>query len=247
MDGKIPEQPPRLSFIMPAHNEEDVIEKTVGSCLRVFEEGGLTGEVVIANDGSTDGTAAILDRLADEFHNVRVVHLPVNGGYGIAMRRALEQSTGEYVATIDSDGQFDPADAIHLLETAERGSACVTGYRRKKQDSLLRVIGNDVFNLLVRLLCRVRLRDSQCAIKVSSGDILRKLPLEARGYMLPTEIVFKMHYAGHRVEERGVSHFARTGGHSSLRTLRTSFDMLLFLLYMRLKLVLIRRKLIENL
>jgi glycosyltransferase involved in cell wall biosynthesis len=247
MDEDTARVPPRLSFIMPAHNEEDVIEETVRRCLAVIEGQGLSGEVIVANDGSTDGTGAIMDRLAAELEPVRVVHLPVNGGYGVAMRRALDQSTGDYVATIDSDGQFDPADAIELLRAAEQGYVCVTGYRGKKKDSLFRVIGNDVFNLLVRLLCRVRFRDSQCAVKVADGDTLRGLPLESKGYMLPTEIVFKMHYAGHRVGEREVSHFARAGGQSSLKFLKTSLDMLYFLLYMRIKLLLVRRKLIEHL
>jgi dolichol-phosphate mannosyltransferase len=232
---------------MPAHNEEDVIEDTVKNCLRVMEESGIGGEVVVADDGSRDRTGEILDRLASRHANLRVVHLPVNSGYGVAMRNALRESTGEWVVTIDSDGQFDPADALKLLEMARGGYPCVTGYRAKKQDSLMRVVGNHAFNLLVRILCKVSYRDSQCAIKVVNGDVLRGTNLESRGYMFPTEVVFKLHYAGHAVGERAVSHFPRKGGESSLKFLRTSIDMFLFLMYMRMKLLLFRRKLIETL
>jgi glycosyltransferase involved in cell wall biosynthesis len=238
---------PGLSFIMPAHNEEDVIEETVKDCLRVMEEAGIRGEVVVANDGSRDRTGEILDRLAALHGNLKVVHLPVNSGYGVAMRCALGESRGDWVATIDSDGQFDPADAVRLLEKAEEGYACVTGYRSKKKDSLMRVVGNQVFNILVRLVCRVSYRDSQCAIKIVKGDVLRDTRLESKGYMFPTEVVFKMHYAGHKVGEMAVSHFPRQGGESSLKFMKTSVDMLLFLIYMRLKLLLFRRKLIESL
>ena len=238
---------PLLSFIMPAHNEEDVIEDTVKKCLETIEKEGFEGEVIVANDGSVDGTGEIMDRLAGEHENVQVYHLKQNGGYGVAMRRALGITRGRYVATLDSDGQFDPADAIKLLRKAEEGHVCVTGFRGKKKDSLFRVIGNYVFNLMVRLFCGVDFKDSQCAIKVVEGDFFRQLPLESKGYMFPTEVVFKSRHSGKNVAEMEVSHFARTGGASSLKFLKTSVDMFLFLIYIRIKLLIYRRKLIEGL
>jgi len=238
---------PLLSFIMPAHNEEDVIEDTVKKCLETLEKEGLRGEVIVGNDGSTDRTGEIMDRLACLYDNVDVCHLKENGGYGVAMRRALQLSRGRYVATIDSDGQFDPADAVRLLRRAQEGHVCVTGFRGKKKDSLFRVIGNYVFNLMVRLFCGVDFKDSQCAIKVLEGEFLRGLPLESKGYMFPTEVVFKAHYSGKSVSEMEVSHFARKGGASSLKFLKTSIDMFMFLIYIRIKLLVYRRKLIEQL
>lgn len=246
MDERTDDRRPLLSFIMPAHNEEDVIEETVRNCLDVLEKSGISGEVIVTNDGSRDRTGEILDRLASSNENVKVEHLEVNSGYGVAMRRALSVSSGEYVATIDSDGQFDPRDATHLLHRAEQGYICVTGFRGKKKDSLFRVFGNWVFNLLVRIFCGVNFKDSQCAIKVVKGDVLRSLLLESKGYMFPTEVVFKIHYNGHSVTEMEVSHFPRQGGESSLKFMKTSIDMLLFLLYMRTKLILHRRELIES-
>jgi glycosyltransferase involved in cell wall biosynthesis len=247
MVEEITNKVPLISFIMPAHNEEDVIEATVKRCLEVIEESGVSGEVVVANDGSKDRTGEILDRLALLYGNVKIYHLSENSGYGVAMKNALHNSSGEFIATIDSDGQFEPADAIKLLKKAKEGLVCVTGFRAKKKDSLFRVIGNYVFNLLVRILCRVDFKDSQCAIKVMNGNILRNMHLESKGYMFPTEVVFKTHYSGYSVGEIGVSHYPRAGGESSLKLLKTSIDMLLFLLYMRMKLLLYRRKLIERL
>jgi glycosyltransferase involved in cell wall biosynthesis len=241
------EKIPLLSFIMPAHNEQDVIESTVNSCLEVLESSGLTGEVVVADDGSRDRTREILDRIAGIRQNVRVTHLSVNSGYGVAMKSALALSRGKYVATIDSDGQFDPADAVELLRLAEGGHMCVTGFRTKKKDTRFRVIGNYVFNLMVRLFCGIDFKDSQCAIKVMEGDAFRSMQFESKGYTFPTEVVFKAHYCGYPVKEKAVSHFPRAGGESSLKFLKTSIDMLLFLLYLRTKLLLYRRKLIESL
>ncbi len=238
---------PHLSFIMPAHNEEDVIEETVKRCLGTIEKSGVSGEVIIANDGSRDRTGEILDRLASRYENVRVTHLSQNSGYGVAMKNALDLSRGEFVATLDSDGQFDPDDAIPLLHQAEEGHGCVTGFRAKKVDTPFRVIGNYVFNLLVRIFCGVDFKDSQCAIKVVKGDIFRDLNLESKGYMFPTEVVFKSFYSGQRVMEMAVSHFSRKGGSSSLKFLKTSIDMFFFLIYLRTKLLLYRRNLIESL
>ena len=127
---------PLLSFIMPAHNEEDVIEDTVKKCLETIEKEGLSGEVIVANDGSVDRTGEILDRLAGLHESVQVYHLKQNGGYGVAMRKALGITRGRYVVTLDSDGQFDPDDAIKLLRKAQEGHVCVTGFRGKKKYSL---------------------------------------------------------------------------------------------------------------
>lgn len=232
---------------MPAHNEEDVIEESVRNCLGAMEKAGIRGEVIVADDGSRDRTGEILERLAAIHGNVKVVRLRTNSGYGVAMRNALKESRGEWVATIDSDGQFDPADAVRLLGAARGKYDCVTGCRAKKKDSLMRVLGNHVFNILVRLACRVSYRDAQCAVKVVKGDLLRATNLESKGYTLPTEIVFKMHYAGHKVGEMEVSHFPRKGGQSSLKFMKTSLDMFLFLIYIRMRLFVFRRRLIESL
>jgi len=96
-----------LSITAPAYNERENIEHVIADWQNVFARDGIQGEVVIGDDGSTDGTKDVLRRLQSRFDNLVVVDHPVNQGYGYALSSAIARSKGEYVLTIDSDGQFD--------------------------------------------------------------------------------------------------------------------------------------------
>jgi len=225
----------------PCYNEEEGIESVVEEWDAVLARRAEPTEIVLCNDGSTDRTAEVLDRLRARFPRLRVVHNAVNGGYGRALSSAIAATRGEYVATIDSDGQFDLADAFTLLEELQRrGHDGVTGYRMGKKDSVLRVLADRCMNLLVRTLFRVRLRDTNCAIKVVQGDVLRGLRIEARGYPTPTEICLRLAARGCSLGEHGVTHRERAAGASKLHPWRTAWGFLRFLLYLRNKLKLHR-------
>ncbi len=232
---------PRLSVAAPCYNEADGIEAVVTDWDAVLATVAQPTEIVLCNDGSTDGTAEVLDRLRSRFPRLRVVHNAINGGYGRALSSAIAATCGEYIVTIDSDGQFDLADAFGLLAELEQGGwDAVSGWRMGKKDSALRVLADRCMNLLVRALFGVRLRDTNCAIKVVKGDILRGLRIEARGYPTPTEICISLMARGYRVGERGVTHRERAAGMSKLHPFRTAWSFLRFLLYMRCKLKLHR-------
>jgi len=234
-------RPPRLSIAAPCFNEAEAIESVVAEWDGVLADVPDTTEIVLCNDGSTDGTAAVLERLRTRFPRLRVVHNPTNGGYGRALWSAIAATRGEYVATIDSDGQFDLADAVDLLAELERGGYdAVTGWRMGKKDGAVRVLADRGVNLIVRAMFHVRLRDTNCALKVVRGDVLRGLPIEARGYPTPTEICVRLVARGYRLGERGVRHRERTAGASKLHPARTAWSFLRFLVYLRRKLKLHR-------
>jgi len=209
---------------------------------------GRTLEIVVTNDGSTDGTGAVLDKLAGEIPILKVVHLQKNGGYGRALSAAIAASRGKYVATIDSDGQFDLADAKNLLERAEKEKCdLVTGYRVAKKDNFARVFANHAQNMLVGILCGARMKDSNCALKVIRGDLIRSMKLEATGYPFPTEICVKIHALGHSIAQEPVAHRDRTAGQSKLKFIRTSWRMLIFLFYLRKRIRLYRGRHLQDL
>ncbi|MBI3820736.1 MAG: glycosyltransferase family 2 protein [Planctomycetes bacterium] len=236
-----PPEPPALSVCAPAYNECDGIEAVIRDWLAVLGRIGLSFEIVVANDGSTDGTGEILQKLEREIPQLRIVHLTKNGGYGRALTAAIAASRGKFVATIDSDGQFDVADAKKLLDRAERDQCdLVTGYRVAKKDSFLRVLANAGQNTLVNILCGARFRDSNCALKVVRGDLIRSMKLEATGYPFPTEICVRISARGHKIAEEPVSHRERPAGRSKLKFLRTVIRMLIFLFYLRKRIKLYR-------
>jgi glycosyltransferase involved in cell wall biosynthesis len=235
-----------FSITAPAYNERENIENMVRYWQSVFTGDGISGEIVIGEDGSTDGTKDVLADLQTQFGNLVVVDHAVNRGYGHALSSAIGRSQGDYVLTIDSDGQFDAAEYRLLMEEMDKGYDVVTGYRRRKQDSLLRVFADRVLNLIIRLLFRLPLRDTNCALKLFKGDVARRLTIEARGYPTPTELLVRAQTLGYRIGEVGITHRERAGGATKLKAFRTSWHMLLFLAYLKYKQVLFRLGIIND-
>ena len=237
---------PEISIVMPAYNEEKNISETVRRCGRALSENRLDGEIVVTNDGSRDGTRKILDALAEEFPNLKAIHREKNSGYGSALSRSIRHSSGEYVVTIDSDGQFDILELPLLYDEMKKGYDVVTGFRKKKKDSAFRIFADRCLNLIMRITFGMQLRDTNCAFKIFNGDLIRRLKIESMGFSTPTEIMIKLQSAGCRIGEVGITHAFREKGSSSLHSFRTSMHMLMFLFYMKLKQKLFQKKIIQD-
>ncbi|MFN7974636.1 MAG: glycosyltransferase family 2 protein [Acidobacteriota bacterium] len=234
-----------LSFVMPAYNEEGALPGTVAACTDAIAALGMRCEIVIANDGSTDGTRRVLDDLAGRTPALRVVHREKNGGYGAALSDAIDAARGELLVPLDSDGQFDPHDAAKLLGKRAEGYDVVLGYRARKADKATKVFLDRVLRVIVRVLFGVGFTDTNCAIRLVPRSALAQITLEARGFANPTEMVLKLHARGLKIGEVAVTHRERAAGASALRSMRTSVHMLAFLVYLRLKLALFRRGIIQ--
>ncbi len=235
-----------LSITAPVYNEREGIEQVITRGESVFTRDGIRGEIVIGEDGSTDGTKEILRGLQNKFGNLVVVDHPVNRGYGHALSSAIERSRGDYVLTIDSDGQFDAGEYALLLAELPRGYDVVTGYRRRKQSQLVAVVGDRVLNRIIRILFHLPLRDTNCALKLFKGDVARHLTVEARGYPTPTELLVRAQTLGYRIGETAITHYERVGGASKLKAFRTSWQMLLFMAYLKYKQMLFRANVING-
>lgn len=241
------EQKNSISIVMPAFNEAENIEETVRNCFSTLGKLGVEGEVVVTDDGSFDKTLNILKNLSAEFPRLKIVIHAKNQGYGAALKDAVAAAEGEYIVSIDSDGQFDISEIPLLIEQKDKGFDVVTGYRKKKKDSLFKVFADRGLNVIVKSMFGVDYRDTNCAFKIYSPGVLDKIEIEARGYQAPTEILMKLRALGYSIGEVGVSHFARGKGKSALNPLSTMYKMFTFLVYLRLKIHLYRRKIIANL
>jgi glycosyltransferase involved in cell wall biosynthesis len=237
-----------LSVAAPVFNEAEGIERVVRHWRAVLDRAGLAAEIVLTDDGSTDDTGAVLARLAGEVDGLRVLSFRPNHGYGFALGRAVEATRGEWVVTLDSDGQFDLADALPMLARCRAEPLdFVTGYRRVKRDGAVRVAADRGLNLLVRGMFGLDLRDTNCALKVIRGTMARALRIEARGYPTPTEVTVKLLALGARGAEMPVTHAERLAGASKLKVLATAADMARFLLYLHGKIRLPRAGVIQAL
>jgi len=242
MDDKI-----FISVVSPAFNEEENIEKIIRYWSKILNENSVEGEIVITDDGSTDRTSAILSKLKDEIKNLIVVSHENNLGYGKALSDAIEHSKGEYVVSLDSDGQFDLNEYKVLFKEMEKGNFdIVTGYRFRKKDTMLRAFANNGLNFIVKLIMGVKFRDSNCAFKLYKGRVIRNIKIESRGFPTPTEILVKAKNLGYKISEIGINHYERKGGETKLKTLRAIYQIMLFLLYLRFKVFLFKAKIINS-
>ncbi len=175
---------------------------------------GIPFEVVVVDDGSTDRTAEIARRLAQEDRRVRLVQHPHNLGYGAALRTGFASARYPWVFFTDGDGQFDPRDFVRLMPYAETADL-VVGYRARRQDPLHRKLFGWLWNRLVRAWFGVGVRDVDCAFKLLRREVVQQLPLRSTGAFLSTELLCRAARSGARIVEVPVPHHPRRWGRQS--------------------------------
>jgi glycosyltransferase involved in cell wall biosynthesis len=201
--------------VLPALNEEDAIERVVTRALEVLAALTAEFEIIVVDDGSTDRTGALLDALAAGDPRVRVIHFRRRSGYGAALRAGFAASRLPLLVFTDSDGQFDLADLERLLPLLVDADL-VVGFRAERVDAPSRKLLSRGYNLLVRVLLHVRLRDINCAFKLFHRRVLDAVRLVSDGYAINAELVARADAAGLRVRELGVRHLARLAGRSKV-------------------------------
>jgi glycosyltransferase involved in cell wall biosynthesis len=208
----------RLSYFFPAHDEEANLEGLVNEALEILPSIAQVFEIIAVDDGSRDRTAAIADRLAAAHPDVvRVVHHPVNRGYGGALRSGFEAARFELLAFTDGDRQFRVADLGRLtarLAAADRPDV-VVGYRLRRADPIVRIIYARCYKLANRLFFGLRVRDVDCACKLFRREALEGVRVESGGAFFSAELLVKTLHEGRSIAEVGVPHYPRTAGSPS--------------------------------
>jgi len=194
----------KLSVLMPVYNEEAGLE----AILHRVAEVDVDKEIIVVDDCSRDGTAAILSRI--ELPGLRVIRHEVNKGKGAAIRTALQAATGEAVIIQDADLEYDPQDYPALLEPILKGEArAVYGVRDLRGQKPLLYLGNKLLTILTNLLYGVRLHDMETCYKVMTVEVARNLDLECNRFDLEPEITAKIIRQGHRIREVPISYHPR--------------------------------------
>ena len=214
-DDAAPRRVPALSYFFPAHNEEANLEGLVREALEALPLLADTFEIIAVDDGSTDRTGEIADGLAAELPDVvRVVHHPVNRGYGGALRSGFEAARFDLLAFTDGDRQFHVADLGRLTErlaAADRPDV-VVGFRIRRADPFVRVLYARTYRLANRVWFGLRVRDVDCACKLFRRAALEGIRVESAGAFFSAELLIKIRSAGHPFAEVGVPHYPRTAG-----------------------------------
>ena len=209
-NGRQPRHSERtLSVIVPVYNERNTVAEVVRRMRLVDLPVNL--EVVIVDDGSSDGTAQILAALEDS--TVRVVCHPANRGKGAAIRTGLEHVQGDLVLIQDADLEYDPEDWPSLLRPVLRGrSQVVYGSRFTGEGRSMRVsdwLGNRLLSLVTNLLYDTSLSDMECGYKLFTRKVLDGITIESDGFDFEPEITAKVLRQGHRIYEVPVSYAGR--------------------------------------
>jgi glycosyltransferase involved in cell wall biosynthesis len=206
-----------ISFVLPAYNEEENIEKAVRAIMEVAEHLDLEDyEVIVVDDGSSDGTGRTIDNLGHENARVRPIHHPTNLGYADALRTGFKSARCKLIFYTDSDLQFDVREVKNMLPAIEDYDI-VAGFRIYRYDPLSRLILAWGYNLIARTIFRLRVRDIDCAFKLFRREVFDVVEIRSKKFFVDTEILAKARHNGLRITEIGVRHYPRPGGKSTVR------------------------------
>jgi glycosyltransferase involved in cell wall biosynthesis len=200
-----------VSVIVPAYNEVSTIEALV----RRLRQVPLRIEIVAVNDASTDGTGAMLDRLAGEGLVQLVIHHPVNRGKGAALRSGIAAASGHVIVPQDADLEYDPMELPGLIGPIREGRADAV-YGSRFQGGPHRVlffwhaIGNNFLTLVSNMFTNLNLTDMETCYKLVRAELLKRLPLTAERFGIEVELTARLAQAGARIWELPISYSGRT-------------------------------------
>jgi len=208
----------KFSILIPVYNERYLVAELVARALAAPLPEGLERELIIVDDGSTDGSRAILEKLAAE-HPREVVYLPQdrNRGKGAAVRTAIARATGEFCVFQDADLEYDPREYPKLLEPllsghadAVYGSRYLPGVQRRRILYFWHTVGNHILTTLSNMCTDLNLSDMETCYKVFRTEVLKTIPLRSQRFGIDPEVTAKVAKRGLRVYEVPISYDGRT-------------------------------------
>lgn len=211
MEPRLPEAG-MLSITVPVYNERESLPHLMAALRAVLERIGRPWEVILVNDGSSDGTDRILDEMARADERVKVVHFRRNAGQTAAMMAGIDFASGDVIVPIDADLQNDPEDIPRLLEKLDEGYDVCSGWRKDRQDQQLRRnLPSRIANRLISWVSGVRLHDYGCSLKAYRREVIKDVKLYGEMHRF---IPIYASWQGAKVTEVPVRHAARKYGES---------------------------------
>ncbi|MEF8757125.1 MAG: glycosyltransferase family 2 protein [Halobacteriales archaeon] len=209
---------PRTSIVVPAYNERANVRPLVEEIVDVLTGASMAGfrpfEILLIDDGSTDGTEDVVRELAEEYGALRGVFLRRNFGQSAALAAGFDEARGEFVVTLDADGQNDPADVPRLLSRLEDGYDCVSGWRKDRRDPLTKRIPSAIQTYL-SMYTGPDIHDFGCTLKAYRRAAVEEIQLRGEGHRY---IPAKLYDQGFSITEEPVNHRPRLNGSSKYGT-----------------------------
>jgi glycosyltransferase involved in cell wall biosynthesis len=207
----------KLSVVMPIYNERATLREVVARVLTapVFSV-PMEIELICVDDGSTDGSRDILTGLQSEYPQIRAIFQPHNMGKGAALRRGIQEATGDYVIMQDADLEYDPAEYPLIIDPMIQGKADVVYGSRFLGGAPHRVlyfwhsVGNQALTLLSNCLTDINLSDMETCFKAFRREVIQSIPIEENRFGFEPEITVKVARRRLRIYEVGISYWGRT-------------------------------------
>lgn len=212
-----------LSVFFPTFNEEANIKNTVLKAAEVLKKNFKKWEVIVVNDGSSDRTKEIVEKLRKEDTRIRVISHRENKGYGASLATGFYNSKYDWIAFTDSDGQFDFDEIENFVsKQSEVGADLVIGYYKKRQVSKFKIVTSKLWEMTVFALFNLHVKDIDCGFKLVSKKVIDRIPrLESeRGAFVSSELLIKAKKKDFKIVEIPVTHYPRTAGKGTGRDLK---------------------------
>jgi glycosyltransferase involved in cell wall biosynthesis len=207
-----------VTIVFPMYNEEDYIHRAVRAARAALSEAAPDHEIVIVDDASTDRTGAIADELAAADPRIKVVHNATNRKLGGSLKAGYAVASKELVLYTDADLPFDLQEltrAVRLLEYQQ--ADVLSAYRfDRTSEGLVRTVYSFVYNLLIRVLFDLRVKDVNFSFKLFRRSLLDKIALKSEGSFIDAEFLIRARKAGAQIIQVGVDYFPRSRGISTL-------------------------------
>lgn len=203
---------PSLTIAIPAYNEKDSIGEVAKDAILAAQTYTSEYEILLVDDGSTDGTGEIMDAIARKNSRVVVVHHPKNLGFSGAIKSCYTKSSKDLVFLLPADGQIHASDCELFLRKIDANDV-VVGYRITNPEPLFRRINSKVFHILYRTLFGVKLREISTSI-LWRKSVLDSIDITAipRSALIEPEVIYKAWSAGWRIAEVAIPYYPRTTG-----------------------------------